>query len=267
MQVLDTSPPAPRPAQPGRRPRPGDDLPEVPGEGPGPALRARPRRWPTTCAATWRAPDPGPRCHGRGNAPGGGAGATRRWPGCGVGRLLIVAIAIVSSLAAAWLRASRPSGPRVPNATLIERLFHASFAQATASSGQPADRAATRDPQGTVRGGRPRRRVPVSPRDILDMVPRPSPRWRCRTSTWPTNGKGNPPGTNGRGVRLQLPTLCPEQERRRGNGPSGRRTTSPHRFVVMPPGEGPNRGVLLSFSPDDRFLAAYYNDKDGITVP
>ena len=38
----------PRLAQPAGAGRPGDDLPEVPGEGPGPALRQRRRRWPTT---------------------------------------------------------------------------------------------------------------------------------------------------------------------------------------------------------------------------
>ena len=38
-------------AEPARRPRPGDDLPEVPGEGAGAALRLGARRWPTTWSA------------------------------------------------------------------------------------------------------------------------------------------------------------------------------------------------------------------------
>src|SRR5262249_17998875 len=36
-------------------------------------------------------------------------------------------------------------------------------------------------------------------------------------------------------------------------------------FVVMPP-KGPNRQALLRFSPDDRYLAAFYNDKDGLNA-
>ena len=34
---------------------PGDDLPEVPGEGPAAAVRARRRRWPRTWSGSWRA--------------------------------------------------------------------------------------------------------------------------------------------------------------------------------------------------------------------
>ena len=44
------------------RPRPGDDLPEMPGEGPRSGATPRPRPWPTTwsagCAANRSRPDP-----------------------------------------------------------------------------------------------------------------------------------------------------------------------------------------------------------------
>ena len=83
LQVLEREPAPAAAARPGGRPRPGDDLPEVPGEGPGAALRARPRRWPTT----WSAGSPASRSRpGRsapteragevGPAPAGGG---RRW--------------------------------------------------------------------------------------------------------------------------------------------------------------------------------------------
>ena len=61
--------------------RPGDDLPEVPAEGAGQALRGRRRRWRTTCGGSWRASR-----SWRGRWVGwsgrrSGCGATRCWPG------------------------------------------------------------------------------------------------------------------------------------------------------------------------------------------
>ena len=50
--MLADEPVPPVAAEPAGAARPGDDLPEVPAEGPAPALRQRPRRWPTTCAAS-----------------------------------------------------------------------------------------------------------------------------------------------------------------------------------------------------------------------
>ena len=58
--------------------RPGDDLPEVPGEGPEQRY-ASARPWPTTCgdprtaSRSWRGRS------GRPSGPGGGAGAIRPW--------------------------------------------------------------------------------------------------------------------------------------------------------------------------------------------
>ena len=50
----------PRPAAARGAARPGDDLPEVPGEGAGEALRHGRRRWPTTCGGSWLASRSGP---------------------------------------------------------------------------------------------------------------------------------------------------------------------------------------------------------------
>ena len=60
--------------------RPGDDLPEVPAEGAGPAVRIGRRRWPRTCGGSRRASRSVARpVGGRRSGPGGGAGETRRW--------------------------------------------------------------------------------------------------------------------------------------------------------------------------------------------
>ena len=49
LQVIGEEPVPPRRLNPAVAARPGDDLPEVPGEGAGPAVRLGARRWPTTC--------------------------------------------------------------------------------------------------------------------------------------------------------------------------------------------------------------------------
>ena len=74
----------PRQLNPDDRPRPGDDLPEVPGEGPATALRLgrRPGRRPGALAGG-RA-DPGPARRPGRSGPGAGAAATPsspRWGG------------------------------------------------------------------------------------------------------------------------------------------------------------------------------------------
>ena len=51
---MTQEPVPPRRLQRQRAARPGDDLPEVPGEGAGPALRRPPRTWPRTWAGSWR---------------------------------------------------------------------------------------------------------------------------------------------------------------------------------------------------------------------
>ena len=50
--------------------RPGDDLPEVPAEGPGQALRSRPPRWPRTCGGSRPASRSWPGRWGRWSGPG-----------------------------------------------------------------------------------------------------------------------------------------------------------------------------------------------------
>ena len=63
----------------------------MPGEGAGAALRRRPRRWPTTCAASWPASRSWPGRSGRWSGAGAGAGATRWWRGCTAAVLLAAA--------------------------------------------------------------------------------------------------------------------------------------------------------------------------------
>ena len=55
LQVVTDEPVPPRQLQREDAARPGDDLPEVPAEGAGQALRQRRRSWPTTCGASWPA--------------------------------------------------------------------------------------------------------------------------------------------------------------------------------------------------------------------
>ena len=59
------------------RPRPGDDLPEVPGEGPGAALRFGRRRWRTTWSAGWTASRSSPGRPHRSSGSSSGRGAVR----------------------------------------------------------------------------------------------------------------------------------------------------------------------------------------------
>ena len=59
-----------------RSARPGDDLPEVPGEGAGQALCLGARPWRTTCAGTWPASRSWRGRSAEPSAPGGGAGGT-----------------------------------------------------------------------------------------------------------------------------------------------------------------------------------------------
>ena len=55
LQVLEQEPPRRVQLESAGRPRPGDDLPEVPGEGAAASATHRPRRWPTTWNAGWPA--------------------------------------------------------------------------------------------------------------------------------------------------------------------------------------------------------------------
>ena len=69
-------------AQSPRRPRPGDDLPEVPGEGPAGGATPRPRRWPTTSGAGSTASRSRRGRSARRRGPGCGRAATRSSPAC-----------------------------------------------------------------------------------------------------------------------------------------------------------------------------------------
>ena len=86
-QVVDDEPVPPSRLQPQGAARPGDDLPEVPGQGAAAALRHAPRTWPTTWAASWRASR---------SAPGGPRLGARRevGPAAADGRHLCWSLAV-----------------------------------------------------------------------------------------------------------------------------------------------------------------------------
>ena len=76
-QVIENEPPAPAADQPPGGPRPGDDLPEMPGERPEAALSRRPASWPTTWTAGSTASRSVP---GRPRPPNGSGSTCRRHP-------------------------------------------------------------------------------------------------------------------------------------------------------------------------------------------
>ena len=115
--------------------RPGDDLPEVPAEGAGPALRDGAALGRGPAAVPGRRADPGAAGRRRRSGPGAGAGATPWSPACWP-----------RSACSSWLSSSSPrsrrrgwasrlAGPRGAERDALERLFHASFVQAKASRG------------------------------------------------------------------------------------------------------------------------------------
>ncbi len=80
LQVIGEDPVPPRRLNASVPARPGDDLPEMPGEGAREALRRPPRTWRRISDASWRASrSPRDRWVGP-NGPGGGLAATRWWP-------------------------------------------------------------------------------------------------------------------------------------------------------------------------------------------
>ena len=111
--------------------------------------------------------------------------------------LLIVAIAIVSSVSAARLgvEARRAQGAE---RDALERLFHASFAQAKASRGsgrmgQRHDTLKALAEAAALNG-----RVAVSPQDILDMRAEAIAAMALPDIRLGHEWEGNPAGTNGR---------------------------------------------------------------------
>ena len=176
--------------------------------------------------------------------------------------LLVVVIAIVSTVAAARLGVEARRAQGAERAALV-RLFHTAFAQAKASRG--TGRMGQRHDilQALAEAAALADRVAVSTQDVLDMraeaiaaLALPDIR---RGHEW----EGNPPGTNGRAFDSTYQRYALSK---RDGEVTVRRVADDRvlrRFVVMPP-NGPNRQVLLRFSPDDRCLAAFYNDKDGL---
>ena len=102
-QVVDDEPVPPSRLVPRVAARPGDDLPEVPAEGAGQAVRIGRRRWPTTCSGSSTASRswPGGRPPGSARPSGRGGGRRRpgrglRPPGTGGGRRLALRLAGVA---------------------------------------------------------------------------------------------------------------------------------------------------------------------------
>jgi WD40 repeat protein len=179
--------------------------------------------------------------------------------------LLVVAIAIVSSFSAVRLgvEARRAQGAE---SNALERLFHASFAQAKASRGSGRMGPRHETLKALAEAAALADRVAVTPRDILDLRVEAIAAMALPDIRLGHEWEGNPAGTNGRAFdstyqRYALSKKDGEVTVRRIADDRVLR-----RFVISPP-EGPNRQALLRFSPSDRYLAAFYNDKDGLTVP
>ena len=251
-------------AQPEGRPRPGSRSASSACGKTRASATVRRSSWPTTCAAT----STGRSIRIRRATAGGTRLAvvpaqSRRRRFAGLGRLLIVAIAIVSSVSAARLgvEARRAQGAE---RNALERLFHASFAQAKASRGsgrmgQRHDTLKALAEAAALNG-----RVAVSPQDILDMRTEAIAAMALPDIRLGRQWEGNPAGTNGRAFDSTYERYALSKK---GGEVTIRRVADDQvlrRFVVMPP-RGLNRAVLLRFSPDDRYLAAYYND--AITDP
>ena len=77
LQVISDEPVPPRRLNRVDSARPGDDLPEVPGEGARRSGTPRRRRWPRTCGGSWTASRSWRGRWARPSGPGGGAGGTR----------------------------------------------------------------------------------------------------------------------------------------------------------------------------------------------
>ena len=78
-QVVNTEPVAPRLLNPAMPARPGNHLPQMPGERAGQALRHRAGNSPTTSTASFATSRSTPGPSAAPNAPGAGAGANPRW--------------------------------------------------------------------------------------------------------------------------------------------------------------------------------------------
>jgi WD40 repeat protein len=179
--------------------------------------------------------------------------------------LLIVAIAIVSSISAARLgvEARRAQGAE---SNALERLFHASFAQAKASRGsgrmgQRHDTLKALTEAAALNG-----RVAVSPQDILDMRAEAIAAMALPDISLGQEWEGNPAGTIGRAFdstyeRYALSKTDGEVTVRRVADDQVLRR------LVATPIEGPNWQTRFHFSPSDRYLAAYHYVSAWILYP
>ena len=157
--VLHEPPHAAAEARPAHSARPGDGGAQVPGQGPGGALRPVRRRWPRTCGVSWRI--------GR-SVRGGASGAERFWRWCRRNPAIAGSLAAVGALAAAGygrgLDLCLPGRGRARGRPSIDRdkardaeregrqkLFEAYLAEAKANR-------LSRRPGTTVRHAGPRRR-------------------------------------------------------------------------------------------------------------
>jgi WD40 repeat protein len=179
--------------------------------------------------------------------------------------LLIVAIAIVSSVSAARLGVEARQA-QVAERDALERLFRASFAQAKASRGSGRMGQRNDTLKALAEAAALDDRVAVTPQDVLEMRAEAVAAMALPDIHFGHEWEGNPAGTNGRAFdstyqRYALSKKDGEVTVRRVADDRVLR-----RFVVSSP-EGPNRQALLRFSPSDRYLAAFYNDKDGLIEP
>jgi WD40 repeat protein/Tfp pilus assembly protein PilF len=203
------------------------------------------------------------------------SGAERAWRWCrrnpevagllaSVG-LLILAIAIVASVSAARLEIEAHRAHGAEHAA-IERLFRASLAQAKASrgSGRMGQRYDTL--KALAEAAALVDRAAATPQDILDMRAEAIAAMALHDVRLGQPWEGNPAGTNGRAFDSTYQRYALSNK---GGEVTVRRIADYQilrRFIVSPP-KGPNRQVQLRFSPGDRYIGAFYNDKDGLTEP
>jgi WD40 repeat protein len=173
---------------------------------------------------------------------------------------LIVAIAVLSSVSAARLgvEARRAQGAE---RDALERLFHASFARAKTSrgSGRMGQRYDTL--QALAEAAALRGRVGVSNQDILDMRAEAIAAMALPDIRLGLRWAGNPDGTIGRAFDSTYERYA---LLRKDGEVTIRRIADDRvlRRLVAVSIDGLNRQALLRFSPDDRYLAAYFQESD-----
>ena len=171
-------------------PRPGDDLPEVPAEGAGPALCHRPGTGRRPAAVPGGPADPGAAEHVDRAVLAVVPAQPRGWPAANIAAAALTTILAIGATIAAWTfyapaRPDQPGSPRcrAPGRDEArEQLFESLTAQAQRPAVQPAGRTAVREPGGPGPGGRDRPGAeaasrPASTRSAM----RRSPAWPSPT--------------------------------------------------------------------------------------